>query len=121
VGATPTTLVTGASAAAREAAIAAALTEGTDTALILEGLPSGITRLDNLLESPHLHIARIAPGCLCCTGNLTMRVTLNRMLRLKPARLFISVASTEHVDGIHRFLTQPPYDDLLVLTKDLPA
>jgi G3E family GTPase len=119
VSVTSTTLVTGASATEREAAIAAAITSDIDTALILEGLPSGITRVDSLVESQHLHIARIAPGCLCCTGNLTMRVTLNRMLRLHPARLYISLATADHLDGIRGFLTQPPYDELLVLTKDL--
>jgi G3E family GTPase len=118
---TPTTLVTGASAAAREAVIAAAIESGLQTALILEGLPSGTTQLDSIAQSPNLHIARIAPGCLCCTGNLTMRVTLNRMLRRQPARLYISLATADHLDRLRNFLLQPPYDNLLVLTKDLQA
>jgi hypothetical protein len=118
---TPTTLVTGASAAVREAAIAATMESGISTALILEGLPSGTTRLDDIAQSPALQVARIAPGCLCCTGNLTMRVTLNRMLRRQPARLYISLASTDHLDRLRSFLLQPPYSNLLLLTKDLQA
>jgi G3E family GTPase len=118
---TPTTLVTGASAAARETVIAAALESGLHTALILEGLPSGTTQLDGMAQSPDLHIARIAPGCLCCTGNLTMRVTLNRMLRQQPARIYISLATADHLERLRSFLLQPPYDNLLVLTKDLRA
>jgi len=118
---TPTTLVTGASAAAREAAIAAAIESGLPTALILEGLPSGTMQLDNIAQSPHLHIARIAPGCFCCTGNLTMRVTLNRMLRKQPARLYISLATVDHLEGLRSFLLQPPYNNFLVLTKDMQA
>jgi hypothetical protein len=118
---TPTTLVTGANAAAREAAIAATVESGIRTALILEGLPSGTTQLDNIAQSPDLQVARIAPGCLCCTGNLTMRVTLNRILRRPPARLYISLASTDHLDRLRSLLLQPPYNNLLVLTKDLQA
>jgi len=118
---TPTTLVTGASAAAREAAIAAVIAPGAGNALILEGLPTGITRLDSLAESPDIHIARIAPGCLCCTGHLTMRVTLNRMLRRQPKRLYIGLATADHLDRIRDFLTQPPWNNLLLLTEDLQA
>ena len=114
-----TTLVTGATASAREAAIAASIEPGVETALILEGLPNGSTTLDE--TSSHLHVARIAPGCVCCTGNLTMRVTLNRMIRRRPARLYIGLTSSEHLAQIRLFLTQPPYEDLLQLTKDLHA
>lgn len=114
-----TTLVTGITAAAREAAIAATIEYGVETALILEGLPNGSPLLDD--NSPHLHMARIAPGCVCCTGNLTMRVTLNRMVRRRPARLYIGLATSEHLEQIRLFLTQPPYENLLQLTKDMRA
>lgn len=115
------TLVTGATIAAREAAIAAALEPGVETALILEGLPDGASRLDALTQDSGLNVIRIAPGCLCCTGNLTMRVTLNRLLRRPPARLYIALASTEHLENLRAFLQQAPYDKLLQLTKDLHA
>lgn len=112
------TLVIGASAAEREQAIAAALDPALNTALILEGLPNGAMPL---AAAPWLHVSRIAPGCLCCTGNLTMRVTLNRILRQRPQRLYISLATSEHLERIRHFLSQPPYDNLLQLTKDLHA
>lgn len=115
------TLVTGPSAAAREATIAAAIDPERTTALILEGLPDGSSRLDAFLPSSSFHVARIAPGCLCCTGNLTMRVTLNRMLRHKPAQLYIGLATSEHIEHIRLFLSQAPYDKLLRLAKDLHA
>jgi G3E family GTPase len=116
---TLTTLVSGARPAEREAAIAAVIDPGMTTALILEGLPDGTTQLDGITDLPTVHIARIAPGCLCCTGNLTMRVTLNRILRHPPARLYISLATTAHLAQIRSFLQQPPYDKLLALTKDI--
>lgn len=48
-----------------------------------------------------------------------MRVTLNRILRHPPARLYISLAQATHLDQIRLFLTQAPYDALLVLTEDI--
>ena len=114
-------LVTGASPASREAAIAAALddpaTPRSDAvAIILEGLPSGSSPLQH---SDKLLVSRIAPGCLCCAGNLVMRVTLNRLLRQRPARLFIGVADIAHLDQLRSWLSSPPYDQLLALTPDL--
>ena len=113
---TAATLVSGASAGARERAIAAALEPGATHAVILEGLPSGEAVL---LAAPGLVIARIAPGCLCCAGNLVLRVTLNRLLRPRPTRLFIGVANGEHLDQLRSWLQAAPYDQLLELTPDL--
>ncbi len=110
------TLVTGAGPGARERAVAAALQPGATHAVILEGLPDGNTPL---LPSASLSIARIAPGCLCCAGNLVLRVTLNRLLRARPERLFIGVANGEHLDQLRSWLQSAPYDQLLELTPDL--
>lgn len=120
---TLTTLVIGGHAAARESAIAAALAAGSGqnatTALILEGLPDGISQFGAERHPSPLNIVRIAPGCLCCTGNLIMRVTLNRLLRHPPSRLFVSLATATHLDSIRLFFTQAPYDTLLTFTDDL--
>jgi G3E family GTPase len=116
------TLVTGLSARAREAAIAAHLSDMNDEgaqAIILEGLASGVSPLDDL--APDQSLARIAPGCLCCTGNLVLRVTLNRLLRRRPRRIFIGVAGSEHLDQLRSWLRSEPYDQLLRLTSDLKA
>ncbi len=117
------TLVTGPSAAAREAAIAAVLDGAAPagSAILLEGLPDGAGRLDTIAAACDLQLARIAPGCLCCSGNLTMRVTLNRLLRRNPPRLYIGIATAAHLDTIHDFLGQPPYADLLSLTAPIVA
>jgi G3E family GTPase len=116
------TLVTGPSARAREAAIAAHRSDMHDEgaqAIILEGLASGVSPLDDL--APDQSLARIAPGCLCCTGNLVLRVTLNRLLRRRPRRIFIGVAGSEHLDQLRSWLRSEPYDQLLWLTSDLKA
>lgn len=116
-----TTLVTGSTPSRREAAIADALESVSDAAVILEGLPDGVQPLEDLRHQPGLHVARIAPGCLCCTGNLTMRVTLDRMLRRRPGRLYIGLSSSEHLAQIREFLSQPPYASLMTLTPDITA
>jgi hypothetical protein len=120
---TTATLVTGSSAVARERAIFDQLQlpdlhrDGAKTAVILEGLAPGNSPLDTL--PAHVPCARIAPGCLCCTGNLVLRVTLNRLLRQRPQRLFIGVARSEHLDQLRSWLQAEPYDQLLRLTPDL--
>jgi hypothetical protein len=119
----PVTLVTGPSARLREAAIAGALDlphsgGGLRAAVILEGLPDGSAILE---ASDKLLITRIAPGCLCCAGNLVMRVTLNRLLRQRPERLFIGVADGTHLDQLRSWLSSAPYDQLLALTSDLDS
>ena len=116
-----TSLVTGASAGARERLIAAHVADhpaAAACAVLLEGLPDGHTIL---APSPTVLIERIAPGCLCCTGNLVLRVTLNRLLRRRPERLYIGLATTEHLDQLRSWLCQSPYDQLLELTPDLHA
>ena len=144
-----TSLVTGSTAAAREAAIAALLATPFDAAfsspasvsslaaggatspasrlpvpaipfdaVILEGLGVAATPLET---GPGLHVMRIAPGCLCCDGNLVLRVTLNRLLRQRPRRLFIGLASSEHLDQLRSWLAAPPYDQLLALEPTVYA
>jgi hypothetical protein len=127
-GLVTTTLVTGPSARAREQAIfdrlvllnlhqTGAESSANRAGVILEGIASGNSPLDNL--PAHVLCARIAPGCLCCAGNLVLRVTLNRMLRQRPEHLYIGVAGSEHLDQLRSWLQAEPYDQLLWLTPDL--
>jgi hypothetical protein len=113
------TLVSGGSYAQREAAIAASLLNfpsDETIAVILEGLPDGSNVLS---ETSSLRLHRIAPGCMCCIGNLAMRVTLNRIFRYPPKHLFVSLASAEHLEKIALFLQQPAYSHLLQLNQNL--
>lgn len=119
---TPTTLVSGATARHREAAVAdalAGLPVHSKIAVILEGMPDSAGALAGKQSDDTVSIARIAPGCPCCTGNLTMRVTLNRVLRHPPDYLFISLASTAHLQQVRQILTAAPYDTHLVLDTDV--
>ncbi|MFP5390850.1 MAG: GTPase [Gammaproteobacteria bacterium] len=121
---TRVTLVTGGSGAAREAAIAARLHAAAtrsgagSSAVLLEGLPDGHSLLT---PSDSVSIQRIAPACLCCTGNLVLRVTLNRILRFHPESLYIGVATSDHLDQLRSWLQSAPYDQLLELTPDVQS
>lgn len=84
----------------------------------MEGIPDGKLQL---AEGPDLVIARTAPGCLCCTGNLVMKVSLNRLLRTRPSRIFIGVASSDHMASLREILSSPAYSALLRLEPDLSA
>ncbi|USX13702.1 GTPase [Oxalobacteraceae bacterium OTU3CAMAD1] len=127
----PTWLVTGDRAGTREAAIAARLAfDGgmeLPTVIILEGLSDGGSALafdpaDAPVDvAPVPKVLRIAPGCLHCSGNLVLRVTLNRVLRHPPARLYISLATAEHLELLRAWLSEPPYGDLLDLQSDIAA
>lgn len=129
-----TWLVTGPRAGARETAIAGLLQPGVPSAIILEGLSDGGSTLvfDDAgsaagVSTPHdvqnvvPNVMRIAPGCLHCSGNLVLRVTLNRLLRHPPAQLYISLASAEHLEQLRTWLSSPPYNALLVLQPDIAA
>jgi len=118
---TSVTLVTGASPAAREQAIFAVLATGApaaSTAVILEGLADASSPLT---PDAHVSVARIAGGCLCCAGNLVLRVTLNRLLRHQPDRVLIGVGSSDHLDQLRSWLASAPYDQLLELAPDVHA
>ena len=116
---TLTTLVTGPRASVRESAIFDAIAAtGAATAVILEGLADANSPLISAPEQG-LQVLRIAPGCLCCAGNIVLRVTLNRLLRRPPAQLYISLANAEHVDQLRAMLLDAPYGELLALAPDL--
>ena len=108
-------LVHGGDAAAREKAIARHLPPGAPAVALLEGLAGGT----GLEPSDALKVMRIAPGCPCCTGNLTMQVTLNRILRDPPAALFLSLADASHLESVRSFLQQEQYCARLTLGPDL--
>lgn len=110
--ASSTTAGDGTTSSASSSASSSHTASANGSAVILEGLGIAATPLAN---GPGLQVARIAPGCLCCDGNLVLRVTLNRLLRQRPRRLFIGLASSEHLDQLRSWLQSTPYDQLLTL------
>lgn len=116
---TLTTLVYGSDSSIREQTIASNFDPACKTVVIAEGLASANGALQVLEAEEQLQIFRIAPGCPCCSGNLTMRVSLNRILRRPPQRLYLSLASAAHLPQIRNFLQEAQYQSLLSLTEDL--
>ncbi len=115
---TRVTLVVGGDGAAREKAIAVSAEPGKRTVALIEGLPSG-SALDDVTTPNALQVVRIAPGCPCCTGNLSMRVTLNRALRQDPDQLFLSLANREHLANVINFLQEDQYRSRLEIGQTL--
>ena len=124
-------LVTAASAREREAVITAAIIDANSAhanwanaprhAVLLEGLPDGHAQLESLLAERAIPIIRIAAGCLCCSGSVVLRVNINRLLRHKPHRLFIGIATTTHQAQLRTMLQSPPYDAWLTIGPDIDS
>ena len=114
----PTTLVVGASASAREKAIANTLANSATlkAGVLLEGLANGAVVL---VADEHLLIHRIASGCLCCSSNMIMRIYLNRLIQQKPQRLFLSLSNAAHLEQIKAFLSSSGYEHILELTSEI--
>lgn len=112
------TLVHGGSQQNREHVIAT-LTATNGAGVIIEGLPDGTGRLEALANSGQLQLQRIAPGCPCCLGNLTVRVTLNRMLRQNLPQIYLGISDPAHLPAIRTFLQEAQYRDHLVLGPEV--
>lgn len=113
---TLTRLVYGGNPNLREQTIGTYADPGLATTALVEGWSNAEA---GLTSSGNLQVIRMAPGCPCCSGNLTMRVTLNRVLRAAPSVLFFSLADASHVASVRNFLQEQQYCDRLELGSDL--
>ncbi len=100
-----------------------ALTGGTSQALalaqrynaqgwsvILEG------GLGTLSAPPGVTLHQLAAQCVCCVGQLPLRVTLARIIRLeKPQRLILEITHTEHLAQIAALLRSGSFGEHLCL------
>ena len=112
------TLVYGGTASDREKAIASVVSQ-TSVGVIIEGLPDGTGLLEDLASASQLQLQRIAPGCPCCHGNLTVRVMLNRMLRQAPQQIYLGIADASHLPAIRKFLQEDQYQKRLLLGAEI--
>lgn len=52
-------------------------------------------------------LARLAPGCVCCVGEVPLRTTLTRIVRVhRPAELLLLIAADEHPERVRRLLAE---------------
>jgi hypothetical protein len=112
------TLVYGGTLSDREKAIAS-LAPHHGASAIIEGLPDGTGVLEALTLTSQLQLQRIAPGCPCCHGNLTVRVMLNRMLRQAPQQIYLGLADASHLPAIREFLQEDQYRERLSLGDEI--
>lgn len=50
-------------------------------------------------------LARLAPGCVCCAGELPLRTALARIVRAhRPAELLVLIAADAHLPRVCRML-----------------
>lgn len=109
-------LVYGANQTVREHAIKTQVNPQLFTIALLEGMAVNHASLD---PQESLKVVRMAPGCPCCTGKLTMRVMLNRALKEKPEQIFLSLTNSAHLTAIRDFLQEDQYCGRLNLGIDL--
>lgn len=109
-------LVYGANQTVRENAIKTQMTPTVFAIALLESMALNNASPDPLAS---MKVVRMAAGCPCCTGNLTMRVMLNRALKEKPDRVFLSLANSAHLTSVRDFLQEDQYCGRLELGRDL--
>ena len=97
---TPVRLVPADPAAVGERALALASRAEKPVAVVVEGG-------DQLLQAPAgVTLIQLAPACLCCVGELPLRVTLARLLRQKPSVIWVEVSSLVHREQLLQRLEQ---------------
>ena len=71
---------------------------------------------DDLQAPSDTVVERLAAGCVCCVGNVPMRVVLTRLLRQhRPASVLLLIAATTHRERVERMLTSAPLDQAVQL------
>ena len=81
--------------------------------MIIEGGPGTLT------APAGVELVQLAAGCVCCLGQLPLRVTVARMIRqLRPARLWIEISDGSHLPELRRQLDGPGFAGAIRLDLD---
>lgn len=79
-------------------------------AVVIEGGPG------TFVASGGITLVQLAAGCVCCVGQLPLRVTVARLLRqVRPARLWIEIADGAHLPEVRRQLAGPGFHGAITL------
>lgn len=58
-----------------------------------------------LLAPADVPLARLAPGCVCCVGQVPLRVALGRLVRAhRPDDMLLLLASADHLPRVRALL-----------------
>ena len=105
------TLQIAAGAAAQQGALDAWTADAATPRVAL--VEAGLHELD---APPATVVERLPAGCVCCVGNVVMRVALTRLLRQhRPASVLLLIAENTHRERVERMLTSGPLADVLTL------
>lgn len=86
---------------------------------MLEGGPGHLTAP---ASGATITLHQLAAQCVCCVGQLPLRVTLARSLRLeKPERLVLELVHAEHLQKVRALLTGGAFADHLFLQDSPPT
>lgn len=76
-----------------------AATSGSRRAVLIEGVFSALD------VPPGVPVTRLGAGCVCCMGQVPLRVGLTRMVRaLRPDMVLLVLASGEHLARVRALL-----------------
>lgn len=76
-----------------------AATSGSRRAVLIEGAFSALD------VPPGVPVTRLGAGCVCCMGQVPLRVGLTRMVRaLRPDAVLLVLASGEHLARVRALL-----------------
>jgi G3E family GTPase len=79
-------------------------------AVIVEGGPG------TFVADGGITLVQLAAGCVCCVGQLPLRVTVARLLRqVRPARLWIEISDGAHLAEVRRQLSGPGFHGAIAL------
>lgn len=82
--------------------------DGLRLALIVEGALAAPS------VPPQAEVRLLAPGCVCCIGQLPLQVALTRLLRsFRPTHLLLLLASGEHRAEVRKMLQAAPFAPML--------
>lgn len=58
-----------------------------------------------LVAPDDVPLARLAPGCVCCVGQVPLRVTLGRLVRAhRPQDILLLLATADHLPRVRALL-----------------
>lgn len=58
-----------------------------------------------LVAPEDVPLAHLAPGCVCCVGQVPLRVTLGRLVRAhRPQHILLLLATAEHLPRVRALL-----------------
>jgi len=112
------TLRVAASGAAQQAALDAWLDDPAERATRSDEIRRIViaqAAFSDLQAPPAVTVVRLAAGCVCCVGQLPLRVTLTRAVRQRPDAILLLLADDQHQSQVRQMLQTNEWSGALYL------